>query len=160
MIQFFANVPIWVFPLFILLLYLGLRARKDRSVPIFLVAALPLLGILTVRNIIALEPPIWVWWVAAISYAIGINAGVILQRNWIIARTARVVEIKGEWITLTAMMVIFTAGFVNGFLSATMPALTQTAIFLTLFTFLTCAMSGQFMGRAIATLRAPIDAAH
>jgi hypothetical protein len=159
MTTFLSNVPIWVFPLFILLLILGLRASKDRKVPIALIAALPLLGILTLRNILALAPPNWIWLVAAAAYAIGIAAGMVWQRGWIVERSPRIVQVKGEWVTLTAMMIIFAAGFVNGFLSAVMPQLTQFALFATLFTVVTCLPAGQFLGRAITTLRTPISEA-
>ncbi|WP_293449856.1 hypothetical protein [Planktotalea sp.] len=156
MTPFFSNVPIWVFPLFIVLLVLGLRASKDRSVSIALIYLLPLLGILTFRNILALSPPIWVWAVAALTYACGITLGMALQNRWSVERGARLVKLRGEWATLTAMMIIFAAGFVNGALSTTMPALTQTGVFTAGFAAINCLASGQFLGRAIATLRAPI----
>lgn len=156
MTTFFANVPIWVFPLFILLLALGLRASKEREVPAFLIYALPLLGILTFRNILALSAPTWIWLIAALAYAVGIYFGIAWQKNWLINRTARKVHVKGEWITLIAMMIIFAAGFVNGFLSAVAPDLTQSSGFVVGFAIATCLPSGQFLGRAVTTLRAPI----
>lgn len=57
MSTFFSSIPIWVFPLFLLLLILGLRASKTRRVPIAVIYALPLLGILTLNNIVSLEAP-------------------------------------------------------------------------------------------------------
>ncbi|MGB7318816.1 MAG: hypothetical protein WBC85_12695 [Planktotalea sp.] len=159
MTTFLSNVPFWVFPLFILLLVLGLRASKDRSVPTLLIYALPLLGILTMRNILALSPPLWVWAIAALGYGSGILLGMKWQRGWIIERGAKATRVKGEWITLTAMMVIFAAGFVNGFLSAVMPGLTQSALFAAAFAVITCLPSGQFLGRVITTLRTPVTQA-
>ena len=154
MSTFFSNIPLWVFPLFALLLFLGLRASKTRRVPIALIYGLPLLGVLTLRNILVLDAPSWIWVIAALAYGIGIFFGMRWQRAWIIARHENMVELKGEWVTLTAMMLIFLSGFVNGFLSATMPELTQSAVFLVIFTSFTCAPAGQFLGRAITTLRA------
>jgi len=156
MANFFSNVPLWVFPLFILLVVLGLRARKDRSVPIALIYGLPLLGILTMRNIILMEPPNWIWIVAALGYAAGIALGQWMQRGWIIERRATSALLKGEWATMTAMMIVFIAGFLNGFLNATMPALAHSALFMTGFVVITCLASGQFLGRAITTLRMPL----
>lgn len=153
MLTFFSNVPLWVYPLFILLLVIGLRASKDRSVPIIVIAALPLLGIMTLRNIIILAPPEWVWSIAALTYAIGIIAGMRLQKNWVISRSSRMASVKGEWITLAAMMVIFAAGFVNGFLTVILPDIAQSSSFAALFTAITCLPPGLFMGRAITTLR-------
>jgi hypothetical protein len=45
MSRFFTETPIWVWPLFILLLVLGLRARPERAVPVGLFYGLPFLGI-------------------------------------------------------------------------------------------------------------------
>ena len=59
MSTFISNIPIWVLPLFIVLFIVGLRASKDRSVPILLIYLLPLLGLLTLRNITSLAPQIW-----------------------------------------------------------------------------------------------------
>ncbi len=157
MTNFISNVPIWVFPLFFLLLAIGLRATKNRGVPVFLIYALPLLGILTLRNILALSPPAWIWLVAALAYGAGLAFGMRLQRGLLVYRGARHIEVKGEWITLTAMMIIFVAGFANGALSALAPELTKSATFVAIFAAITCLPSGQFLGRAITTLKMPID---
>ncbi|WP_439142342.1 hypothetical protein [Planktotalea sp.] len=153
MSTFFSSIPIWVFPLFLLLLILGLRASKTRRVPIAVIYALPLLGILTLNNIVSLEAPSWIWLMAALAYGIGIFFGMRWQKDWIISFQGRTVELQGEWITLSAMMLIFMAGFVNGFLTDTLPELTKSALFLVFFTAFTCAPAGQFLGRAITTLR-------
>ena len=160
MATFISNVPIWVLPLFIVLFIVGLRASKNRSVPILLIYLLPLLGLLTLPNITSLAPPIWLWTFAAVTYASGIAIGMRLQHGWIVARYAQFAQVKCEWATMTAMtamMIVFAAGFVNGFLGATMPALSQTAVFLTGFVAINCLASGQFLGRAITALRTPVN---
>lgn len=78
------------------------------------------------------------------------------QRSWIIERGAHRVQLKGEWITLSAMMIIFAAGFVNGFLSVVMPALATSALFAVIFIAATCLPAGQFLGRGITTMRTPV----
>ncbi|MGH1577870.1 hypothetical protein [Planktotalea sp.] len=157
MSTFFANVPMWVYPLFVLLVILGLRASKDRTVPIILVLALPLLGILTLRNIVSLSPAAWVWLVAAAAYALGIGFGMVWQRGWILLKAKGSIQVKGEWITMLAMMVIFCAGFANGALSALLPEVSQSSMFAACFAVVTCVPAGQFLGRAITTLRAPLS---
>lgn len=57
---------------------------------------------------------------------------------------------------MTAMMIVFIAGFVNGFLSATLPTVTQSGLFIAAFTAITCLASGQFLGRALKTLQTPV----
>jgi len=139
------------------LFIVGLRASKNRSVPILLIYSLPLLGLLTLRNITSLAPPIWLWTFAAVTYASGIAIGMRLQHGWIVARYEQFAQVKGEWATITAMMIVFATGFVNRFLGATMPALTQTAVFLTGFVAINCLASSHFLGRAITTLRMPVN---
>ncbi|WP_375265913.1 hypothetical protein [Planktotalea sp.] len=90
---------------------------------------------------------------AALAYGIGIFFGMRWQKDWIISFQARTVELQGEWITLSAMMLIFMAGFMNGFLTDTLPELTKSALFLVFFTVFTCVPAGQFLARAITTLR-------
>ena len=155
MLTFLSNVPIWVFPLFILLLVVGLRATKDRKVPVAVIYALPLLGILTIRNLTAMSPPTWIWAVALLAYVVGVAFGMKLQQKWIIKREGSFAHVKGEWLTLVAMMILFTAGFANGFLNATLPSATNSAAFMALFVVLTCLPAGHFLGRTITTLRFP-----
>lgn len=159
MTTFFSNVPIWVFPLFVLLLALGFRASKDRKVPVLVISAMPLLGILTVRNILSLSPPSWIWLIAAFAYFCGVLFGMKVQHSLIGERTKRFAVVKGEWMTLTAMMLIFCAGFANGFLAAIAPFVTSSSIFLVLFVVTTCAPAGHFLGRAITTVRTKISPA-
>lgn len=156
MLNILSNIPVWVFPLFILLLVVGLRASKDRQVPIIIIYLMPCLGLLTLRNIMMLSPPVWIWIVAAIAYALGTSFGLRWQPGKIIARSTRFAHIKGEWLTLTAMMIIFWAGFANGFLSEVAPAVASSALFAACFAAVTCLPAGQFLGRALATLRAPL----
>ena len=156
MTTFISNVPLWVVPLFIVLLILGLRASKTRRVPIYVLYALPLLGILTLRNIAALSPPSWIWILAALFYLVGFFFGMSWQRKWLVARGVHFVRLKGEWITLMAMMIIFIAGFVKGFLSDVAPNVAHSIGFAAVFAAVTCLPAGQFLGRVITTLRAPI----
>lgn len=158
MSSFFAIVPIWVLPLFIFLLVLGLRARKNRSVPIAILYALPCLGLLSLNNLMALTPVLWAWGLAALGYAIGISLGMRWQRNWTLSRSSRSVNVKGEWVTMTAMMILFAAGFINGTLSALAPELTQTGLYIALFAVFTCIPAGQFLGRAVSIFRTPLTA--
>lgn len=157
MSTFLANVPIWVYPLFVLLLALGLRASRRRQVPLLVVYAMPLLGILTLNNIISLGAPAWIWLIAAVVYALGVALGLSLQKRWLITRLPRHVELHGEWVTLAAMMIIFAAGFVKGTLSALLPDVVGSALFAVLFIAVVCLPAGQFLGRAIASARAPLS---
>lgn len=152
--SFLANVPVWVFPLFILLVILGLRATKDRAVPVALICALPLLGILTLRNIIMLAPPFWIIAIAVLAYGVGAWAGMRLQHRWIVSRSGMRLQVRGEWVTLAAMMVLFLAGFALGTVQAIAPQIATSAPFAIAFCAITALASGQFLGRAVTGLRA------
>lgn len=147
------NIPVWVPALFVGLLIIGLRASRTRRVPVLVIAALPLMGLLTLRNMIALDPAPWLWIVAASLYLLGAGFGAKLQRGWILAREGRFVELKGEWVTLIAVMALFAAGFVHGTLNSIAPHITDAAVFLVLYSATICLAAGQFLGRAAATLR-------
>ncbi|MEP5154677.1 hypothetical protein [Planktotalea sp.] len=156
MSTFLTNVPVWVLPLFILLVSLGWRASKDRTVPLFLIYLLPLLGLITASNLYALAPKPVIWAIATLAYGIGVFMGMTLQRRWTLSRGARIVQVKGEWVTLTAMMIIFAAGFVNGTVSAIAPDITGTMLYLALFAGVACLPSGHFLGRAITIAQTPL----
>ena len=89
MLQIFTNAPIWVWPLFVLLVVLGLRARKTRRVPVIVMYFLPLFVISTLRNVSGLPGGNVVWILFAFGYLSGIWAGNRLQKRWILDRDGR-----------------------------------------------------------------------
>ena len=50
------ETPVWVWPLFLLLLAVGLRARHERFVPVGLFYGLPLLGLSALNAVLGLSP--------------------------------------------------------------------------------------------------------
>jgi len=132
---------------------LGLQATRERRVPVAVIAALPLLGGLTLNNILSLDPGALIWGVAAATYALGALYGARLQKRLILARDGRFVRVAGEWVTLTAMMVLFSAGFVRGVVAAVSPDLLNGPVFASVFTAIICLPAGQFLGRALTVLR-------
>ena len=154
MSKIFTEAPIWVWPLLLLLVFVGLRARKKRSVPVVLIYALPLMGVMALRSVFALSAPTAVWAVFALAYGAGAVAGYRLQVRWILGRVGRRVKLSGEYLTLTVMMVIFWANFVGGVLGAVAPDLYQTLIFQGVFAAIVAAASGSFLGRSLRVWRA------
>lgn len=51
------GTPVWVWPLFAGLVFVGLRATRTRFVPVWLVYVLPLLGVLSMRALAAWRAP-------------------------------------------------------------------------------------------------------
>ena len=147
------GVPIWVWPLFLVLLFFGLRASRQRSAPVWVSYLLPLMGLLSINTAANLGNPLLVWSIFVVGYVVGLILGIILQSKWIVSKDKGRVTLAGEWMTLTTMMTIFLANFVAGTLKAVSPALYQSYGFVVVFVFLIACASGMFFGRGVQVYR-------
>lgn len=147
------GAPLWVWPLFVVLLLAGLRARHTREVRVVLIYALPLLGLLALRSVSAVGGGVWVWAVFAIAYGAGALAGHQMQKHWTLARAGRKVRLAGETVTLLVMMVLFWVNFAVGVLQATAPAVVTRPEFLAALCILLGGCAGTFAGRALRIWR-------
>ena len=82
MSELITQTPIWVWPLFILLVVLGLRARRERLVPLAMFYALPLLGFSALNAVIGLAAGPSIWVIFAVAYGAGIYGGYLVQRSY------------------------------------------------------------------------------
>jgi len=155
-----ANAPIWIWPLFILLLVIGLMATRDRRSPVAPFYALPFLGILALGATRELGSP----QLAGICFGGGaILCGLItyrVQGSWIVARDRRFIHLRGEWLTLITLMVIFFSRFLVGMLEAVNPALLNLPVMVAALAFVFGAASGSFLGRSVRILRTRVDPHH
>lgn len=147
------GTPIWVWPLFILLLVLGLRARHERMVPIGLFYALPLLGLSALSAVAGLSAGPFIWLVFAAAYAAGTYGGHLVQRHWVLGREGHKVRLAGESLTLIMMLLVFGANFVGGFLEAVAPQIYAGSMFQIIFAAVVALSSGSFTGRALRVWR-------
>lgn len=147
------NTPVWVWPLFIGLIVLGLRATRERRSPVALIAALPLLGGLSLRSLATLPAPALVWSVWATALVIGAILGARLQSRWLIQREGAYVTLKGEWLTLVVLVTIFGSNFVFGALRAVAPALFSAPVLQAGLALVLGLCAGSFLGRALQVLR-------
>lgn len=148
------GAPIWVWPLLILLIIIGLRATKNRTVPIALVYALPLMGILSLNSISSMPHPSIAWGSFGAAYAVSCVLAYTLQAKWLVSKEARRVTLKGEWLTLLTMMTIFWMNFVGGIINAINPDLYTSAGFTATIAVIMGLASGSFLGRAWFIFRA------
>lgn len=144
-----SNAPVWVWPLLIGLLFLGLRATKERAVSKAVLLSLPLLALLSLPTLMRMEPAILVWMLYPLGYAIGAYIGYIKQARWLIADDGLHVTVSGEWLTLTSIMILFSANFVGGTISAMAPQVYTSPGFVAAYLALLATTSGLFGGRAI-----------
>ncbi|MFK7834816.1 MAG: hypothetical protein AB8B60_01235 [Sulfitobacter sp.] len=156
MMQFIEGVlsgaPIWVWPLLLVLVLLGLRSSKTRSTPMAVIYALPFLGAMTLGNIMSLPQPAVVWTAFGIGYLLMVAICFGLQKCWIIEKSARRVTLKGEWLTMGFLMIMFWANFVSGTVQAISPATYASIPFLGGLAVTLGAASGSFLGRSMRVI--------
>lgn len=148
-----ANTPLWVWPLFLGLVIIGLISTRTRTTPIILYAILPFLGFMSIGSIGGLPYQTLGWSVFGIFYATGLWIGFRLQTRWIIARMGAQMRVKGERVTLTVLVIIFIANFADGIIGAILPDLRIETAYTVVFAALIGAISGSFLGRAICVFR-------
>ena len=118
---FLTSIPLWVFPLFLGLLAIALRARSDRRSPVVILYALPLLGLLSFGNTLGFGPiPIGAF---VFFWVIGAGLGLRLQPRWTVVREGRFVHLRGEAMTGATILGLFALNFSLGMATGVNPAL-------------------------------------
>jgi hypothetical protein len=155
MTRLITDAPLWVWPLFALLLLVGLRARRDREVPVFMIYALPLLSILSLRSIYVTGASGWVWGIFIVASVVGAMAGHRMQEGWVMARTGRTVHLAAESVTLLVIMTLYWSNFAGGILRDLAPEVYANAGFHAALSVVLGLFSGSFLGRALRVWRMP-----
>jgi hypothetical protein len=125
--QVIANTPLWVWVLLAFLLFLGIRALRPATVPVWRAAILPVIffawgmaGLYALYGLGAMQALVW-------AAALGIGAGiglVIAGLQPVRADKVRhLVQIPGGPLTLVLILLIFATKYEFGFLHATQPSL-------------------------------------
>lgn len=153
MTEIFTGAPIWVWPLLVVLVSMGVRARRERWVPVAMIYALPVLGMLALRNTAGLPAGAWIWCVFVLAYLAGAWGGFVVQGGWILGRAGFRVQLAGESLTLTVLMLVFWANFISGFVQAVAPGVYGSTVFALCFAAVTAAAGGSFAGRALRVWR-------
>jgi hypothetical protein len=146
------GAPLWVWPLLLVLLALGLRASRPRETSLLPLCLLPLIGLSNVSTLTGLADPALAWKAWSLAYLLGAGLGFLQQGAWIVERRGWRAHIKGEWLTLTTMMLLFWANFANGTIATLAPNLAASTLYLILFPALIGLASGSFLGRPLRLL--------
>lgn len=146
--------PVWVWPVLLLLILIGLRARRDRVVPVFIYYFLPLLGFITARNVAQLSDPVLAWGVFGGAYLCGVYLGDRVQKRFLVSKSGKLVTLKGERITLINILILFSLSFASGAIRDAMPELFASTGFVVGSCLVGGLVSGSFAGRAIRIWRA------
>lgn len=147
------GAPIWVWPLLIVLLFVGLRATRKRSSSIFLYYGLPFLAILSMRTVFIQPNQMTAWLCFLSAYAAGAALAYRWQSRWLVEKSGNRISLRGEWVTLITVMIIFWSNFANGMVLDIAPAAQNSLIFTAIFTATIGWASGTFLGRTLYVLR-------
>jgi len=150
------GAPLWVWALLALLLFLGLRSLRTRSVVASLVA-LPLAFFgLSISNLLPLDSlaPLRIGvWVAALAVGTVFGWFVVRPQRIAVDRARRRLTVPGSVVPLIFMLAAFAGGFYFGYLFTRYPELKTDPTTRVLASIYRGLMSGYFLGQTIRLLR-------
>ncbi len=157
MFAILTHTPFWVWPLFLLLIWLGLRATKDRESSVWMVYLLPLLGLITLSRALALPQGNQALMGFVVIYLVGAAVAFTLLRRWVQARNGSTLSLRGEWLTMVAILGVFLTNFAAAVVGGRWPDTHATPGFALGYGLVAGFFAGIFMGRALraALWRAP-----
>ncbi len=155
MLQIITKIPVFVWPLFSILLLSGLRARKAREVPIAVLFLVPSIffgwSLFSFFGKYAMTPLAIIFWLLCLGLGFFIGFSHMQRLNLQFDKEKNKVEMPGSWIPLMLSMSIFISKFSIGMMRSIMPHLNGSPLFLGLELFSTIIL-GIFAGRGINCL--------
>ena len=155
MLQIITKIPVFVWPLFAILLLSGLRARKTSTVPLVVLLLIPSIffgwSLFSFFGKYATDPIAILFWLLCLGVGFFIGFSHMKRLKLQFDKKKKKVEMPGSWIPLTLSMSIFTSKFSIGMMSSMLPHLNGSILFLGLELFSTIIL-GIFAGRGINCL--------
>ncbi len=155
MLQIITKIPVFVWPLFAVLLLGGLKARKASAVPIAVLVLIPSIffgwSLFSFFGKYGDNPLAILFWLLCLGLGFLIGFLHMQKLNFQFDRQKKKVEMPGSWIPLMLSMSIFTSKFSIGMMSSMMPHLNGSLLFLGLELFSTIIL-GIFAGRGVNCL--------
>ncbi len=146
------GAPIWVWPLLALLVWVGLKATQQRTVLVWPIYAMPMIGLLSFNAVHGLGADLAVWVVFIAAYLSGAFWGIWFQRRVVLSKSNGRVTLGGEWMTFAILMIVFWMNFAGGVAQAIAPDVYDSVGFAVCFSVIAGLAAGSFTGRAIGTL--------
>lgn len=162
--QIVAGTPIWVWALGAFLLYIGIRALRPSTAPLWRVAILPTVffvwGLYNLLTIYGVSVGRALPWAAAL--VCGIAAGLLIAGRQPIRadRTRHLIRTSGGPLTLALILLIFSAKYVFGVLHAIGPGLFAELRYWLTELALSGVLAGMFIGRSAGLWRQYRTAPH
>jgi len=151
------NTPLWVWPLLLGLLALGLLQTRRRRVARPFVLMLP--AIMVPLSLYAVATSFGVGFGPLGAWAIGLVVAVAINGSVLLGPTGvrysvddQKFELPGSWVPLALIMTIFCTRFVLGVTTALNPAIIGTESFVGCVSAVLGICSGLFLSRAMRTL--------
>lgn len=155
MLQIITKIPVFVWPLFVILLLSGLRARKTSAVPLAVLLLIPSIffgwSLFSFFGKYATDSLAILFWLLCLGMGVFIGFSHMQKLELQFDKQKKKVEMPGSWIPLMLSMSIFTSKFSIGMMSSMMPHLNGSLLFLGLELFSTIIL-GIFAGRGINCL--------
>lgn len=153
MIKIINNIPLFVWPLFVMLLIGGIKASKTNQMPLKLLMLIPAvflsLSLFSFFGRYASEPLAIVLWILCLGAGSFIGFSHIQRLELRFDKQKKMIELPGSWIPLLLSMSIFIAKFSVGMMRSLLPHLEGSILFLG-FELFSGIILGIFAGRAVS----------
>ncbi len=151
LVRTLANTPPWVWALLALLLFLGIRALRATTAPLWRIAILPTVffvwGLSGFFSLHSLAAQRIVPWIAAVAVGLAIGMAIAGARSIRADKTHHLVHVPGSPLTLMLSLSIFAIKYVFGVLHATQPAMFAEPRFWLTELVVSGVLTGMFVGR-------------
>jgi hypothetical protein len=151
--QILIHTPIWVFPLFAYLVWLGIKAMRPRTVTIWRSLIVPAVFIIwgLSRLVSRQQDVMWplVSWLAAA--AVLLVVGLLTARPFELDHTTGEIKRPGSWVPLIRNVTVFALQYTVAVIAAVGPHDATTAAIAG--RLISGGTTGYFLGRTIALLR-------
>lgn len=163
-LQIVANTPVWVWVLLAYLLFIGIRALRPATVPLWRVAILPAVffvwGLYSLYQMHGLALVRVLPWAAALIGGIAVGMVIAGFQPIRADKTRHLVRTAGGPLTLILILLIFATKYEFGFLHATQPALFAETRFWLSEIVISGILAGMFIGRFAGLVRQYRAASH
>lgn len=148
-----AHTPLWVWPLYALLLFLGFQRTRDSTLPLWRVLVLP--AVVTLLAVISfVSSGLSTLPATLIGFAVGGTAGWLLERK---GSTRRLPDgrlwLRGEWWSFSQLLLVLVFRYASAVASAMDPVLNANPIWHWTLSLVSATLSALFLGRTAARLR-------
>jgi uncharacterized protein with PQ loop repeat len=150
-----SKIPVWVLPLFIGLVFLGIRQSRTRIIApgTFTAVAIAMLvfSVYGVVTTFGFTP------VAVLGWTTGVVAAVLCGKALFgpsgLTHAAHAVSVPGSWVPLVLLLSVFVAKFVLGFATAVQSPVVVQPWFVATASLALGVLSGGFTSRALVVRR-------